>query len=161
MAIPGPLKPPTPPPTASTSSNESRLSPGHHLMPPQDRVLSSWEPATPALLLTFPTLSATATAPSTSRGVPEAIPTSNFPPQPYPQSRNIFRLPPPLSLSASSPRLYLSVFCFHFHLRQNPRVFYATSISVLLSVPPATIISTSPQYICLPLICAPSAICYP
>ena len=77
------------------------------------------------------------------------------PPPPSPSSQNICRPPSSSSLSSYSAPLCLSIFCHHFHPRQNPRVFSAAPPYVLLSDPPlAAIISPSPQRLCLPLICA-------
>ena len=67
----------------------------------------------------------------------------------------------PLSFSSSSARLCLSVFCRHFHPCQTPRVFSVAPLAVLLSGPPAAIISPSPQHLFLPSIRATSVIFYP
>ena len=76
MAILGRPNLPVPPLMASTFLNASNPPPGYPHMPPQDRVRSSWEPVMYAQHLASPTQSAAVAAPSTSRGVPEAMPTS-------------------------------------------------------------------------------------
>ena len=55
----------------------------------------------------------------------------------------------------------MSVFLQNFHPCQTPCVLSVAPLPVLLSVPPAAIISPSPHHLFFPSICATSAIFYP
>ena len=67
----------------------------------------------------------------------------------------------PSLLSSSRARLLLSIFYCQSHPRQKPSVSSADPLYVLLSGPPATIISLSSQNLVLPLIHTTSTIFYP